>query len=166
MLAKLALAPLKPSARNEIFFCATMNSLVRECRSPEISWIMTLLTGATLYGEENQACSKASSQAPEASGMDETTNPRTQGSLARQDTRCGDLEADQANARRVTAEGAPTRIAAWTFLASNLTPSKVPKSYRLFASIGIVPTGIPVGSKALISLCIKLKLPTSRSLLN
>src|SRR5262249_60933496 len=46
--------------------------------------------------------------------MDETTNPRTQGSLARQDTRCGNLEADQANARRVTPEGARTRIAART----------------------------------------------------
>ena len=115
-----------------LFFAPPMNSLVRECRSPDISWIMTLLTGASLYGEEDQACSKAPSQAPEASGMDETTNPRTQGSLARKDTRCGNLEADQANARRVTAEGAPTRIAAWTFLASELTPSKVPKSYRLF----------------------------------
>src|SRR5262249_46498417 len=113
-------------------FAPPMNSLVRECRSPGISWIMTLLTGASLYGEEDQACSKAPSQAPEASGIDETTNPRTQGSLARKDTRCGNLEADQANARRVTAEGAPTRIAAWTFLASELTPSKVPKSYRLF----------------------------------
>src|SRR5262245_34303118 len=40
----------------------------RECRSPDISWIMTLLTGASLYGEEDQACSKAPSQAPEASG--------------------------------------------------------------------------------------------------
>src|SRR5262249_8901777 len=80
---------------------------------------------------EDQACSKSPSQAPEASGMDEATNPRAQGSLARQDARCGNLEADQANARRVTAEGAPTRIAAWTFLPSELTP-KVPKSYRLF----------------------------------
>jgi hypothetical protein len=39
---------------------------------------MTLLTGASLYGEEDQACGKAPGQAPEASGMDETTNPRTQ----------------------------------------------------------------------------------------
>src|SRR5262245_8243757 len=85
-----------------------------------------------LYGEEDQACSKSPSQAPEASGMDETINPSAQGYLGRQDARCGNFEADQANARRVTAEGAPTRIAAWTFLPSELTPSKVPKSYRLF----------------------------------
>src|SRR6516165_5263175 len=75
---------------------------------------MAVLTGGSWYGEEDQACSKARGQAPEASGMDETTNPRTQGSLARQDTRCDNLEADQANARRVTPEGARTRIAART----------------------------------------------------
>ena len=75
---------------------------------------MALLTGGSWYGEEDQECSKAPGQAPEASGMDETTNPRTQGSLARQDTRRGNIEADQANARRVTAEGARTRIAART----------------------------------------------------
>src|SRR6516162_5664196 len=89
---------------------------------------MALLTGGSWYGEEDQACSKAAGQAPDASGMDETTNPRTQGSLARQDSRCGNLEADQANARRATPEGARTRIAART---SSIVPSRIQPSWRL-----------------------------------
>jgi hypothetical protein len=76
---------------------------------------MALLTAGSWYGEEDQARSKKHpAKRQEASGMDETTNPRTQGSLARQDTRRSNLEADQANARRVTPEGARTRIAART----------------------------------------------------
>src|SRR5437588_648310 len=58
-------------------------------------------------------CSKEDG-ASEASAMDETKCPRTQGSLPRQDTCCEDLEADETDGWRIAYEGARTRIAAWT----------------------------------------------------
>ena len=47
-----------------------------------------------------------------ASSVDDKTSQRTQGLLARQDAGCGNLEADQTDARSATSEGTPTRIAA------------------------------------------------------
>jgi hypothetical protein len=46
--------------------------------------------------------------------MDETTRPRTQGSLARQDASGGDFETDETDDRRATREGDGPRIAART----------------------------------------------------
>ena len=77
---------------------------------PTLSRYITVLIGGFPHGEEEQACKRA----PEASGMDETTSPRTQGSLARQDTCRENLEADQTDAPCVAHEGVPTRLTART----------------------------------------------------
>jgi hypothetical protein len=66
--------------------------------------------------------------------MDKRTNSRTQDSLAREDSGCEDLEANQTDGRRLTPEGTRTRVATRTssvrFRAMDVNPAAPNMKYR------------------------------------